>query len=218
MLGWAKSFLSKHLGGILSGGGTSSANQALGNQIMTQMGFQANNWPSLRALWAGESGWRTDAKNPSSGAYGIPQSLPANKMRSAGADYLTNPATQIKWGLGYIKSDYGDPRNAYSTWLGRSPHWYGAGTQSALPGWAMLGDRGGPELVNLRGGEQVMNASATRAAEFRTANNANNAGRSGGVGVIDYDRLAQAMARVHIDLDGRNVARSVDKRLGMALA
>jgi resuscitation-promoting factor RpfB len=49
-----------------------------------------------------------------SGAYGIPQSLPASKMASAGADYMTDPATEIRWGLGYIRATYGDPCTAWS--------------------------------------------------------------------------------------------------------
>ena len=59
-----------------------------------------------------ESGWVYDAEN-ASGAYGIPQALPASKMASAGSDYLTNPRTQIIWGLGYIKSTYGTPCGAW---------------------------------------------------------------------------------------------------------
>ena len=75
-------------------------------------------------LWTGESDWRWTATNASSGAYGIPQSLPASKMSQFGADYRTNPLTQIKWGLWYIEMSYGSPCNAWSTWQARSPHWY----------------------------------------------------------------------------------------------
>jgi hypothetical protein len=75
-------------------------------------------------LWTGESGWRWNAENAGSGAYGIPQSLPASKMSQFGSDYRTNPLTQIKWGLWYIEQSYGNPCNAWSTWLARSPHWY----------------------------------------------------------------------------------------------
>lgn len=75
-------------------------------------------------LWTGESGWRWNAENSSSGAYGIPQSLPASKMSQFGSDYRTNPITQIKWGLWYIEMSYGNPCNAWSTWQARSPHWY----------------------------------------------------------------------------------------------
>lgn len=76
----------------------------------------------LDSLWMKESGWNYRATNPSSGAYGIPQSLPASKMASAGADYLTNPITQVKWGLGYINSRYGSPCNAWAH--SQSVGWY----------------------------------------------------------------------------------------------
>ncbi len=69
-----------------------------------------------------ESGWNYTATNPSSGAYGIPQALPASKMASAGSDWRTNPATQVKWGLSYVKGRYGTPCQA---WSFKSSHgWY----------------------------------------------------------------------------------------------
>ncbi len=69
-----------------------------------------------------ESGWDERAMNRSSGAYGIPQSLPASKMRSAGKDWRTNPRTQIKWACSYMKSAYGSPSKAWNFWA--SHHWY----------------------------------------------------------------------------------------------
>lgn len=69
-----------------------------------------------------ESGWNYTATNPSSGAYGLVQALPGTKMASAGADWRTNPATQIKWGLSYMNSRYGSPCGAWSFW--QSHHWY----------------------------------------------------------------------------------------------
>ena len=63
----------------------------------------------LVKLWERESNWRHTATNSSSGAYGIPQSLPAEKMASAGSDWRTNPETQIDWGLNYIDRRYGSP-------------------------------------------------------------------------------------------------------------
>lgn len=78
----------------------------------------------LVPLWNGESGWRWNALNRSSGAYGIPQALPASKMASYGSDYQTNAATQIDWGLAYIDDVYGSPCAAWSKWNSRSPHWY----------------------------------------------------------------------------------------------
>jgi hypothetical protein len=76
----------------------------------------------LSQLWKHESGWRYKARNPYSGAYGIPQSLPASKMRSAGADWRTNPRTQVKWGLKYIKGRYGTPCGAWGHFTRRN--WY----------------------------------------------------------------------------------------------
>lgn len=113
--------------GNLFGGGNNSATQQIGETLAAAYGWSGANWSALKALWNGESGWNTFALNKSSGAYGIPQSLPADKMASAGADWKTNPATQIKWGLSYIKERYGDPLTAYKDWLGRSPHWYDHG-------------------------------------------------------------------------------------------
>jgi hypothetical protein len=84
--------------------------------MLSQFGFSpAAQFSCLNNIWTRESGWRYNAEN-ASGAYGIPQSLPASKMASAGADYLTNPATQIAWGLGYIKSVYVTPCNAWAFW------------------------------------------------------------------------------------------------------
>lgn len=68
-----------------------------------------NQFSCLVKLWERESNWRWNAENKSSGAYGIPQSLPASKMASAGPDWRTNPETQIRWGLGYISGRYGKP-------------------------------------------------------------------------------------------------------------
>lgn len=77
-------------------------------------GWGDDQFSCLVSLWEKESNWNHTAANPSSGAYGIPQSLPGNKMASAGADWQTNPATQIKWGLGYIKDRYQTPCGAWN--------------------------------------------------------------------------------------------------------
>ena len=79
-------------------------------------------WKALRLLWTRESGWRADAYNASSGAYGIPQSLPGSKMASAGADWRTSAATQINWGLGYIDGRYGSPCAAWAH--SEAVNWY----------------------------------------------------------------------------------------------
>jgi hypothetical protein len=77
-----------------------------------QFQLKPDEWICLDELWERESGWRTHRTphlraNRSSGAYGIPQSLPASKMATAGYDYRWNPITQVKWGLSYIKERYG---------------------------------------------------------------------------------------------------------------
>ncbi|MEU7468103.1 transglycosylase SLT domain-containing protein [Streptomyces sp. NPDC044984] len=69
-----------------------------------------------------ESSWNPTATNASSGAYGLVQALPASKMASAGSDWRTNPATQIKWGLDYMKDRYGSACDAWSFW--QANHWY----------------------------------------------------------------------------------------------
>ncbi|MEU8920532.1 transglycosylase SLT domain-containing protein [Kitasatospora sp. NPDC048545] len=69
-----------------------------------------------------ESSWNPLAVNASSGAYGLVQALPGSKMASAGADWRTNPATQIKWGLTYMNTRYGSPCGAWSFW--QAHHWY----------------------------------------------------------------------------------------------
>lgn len=132
---------------------TSGSAQAIAQAMLSQFGWGTDQWPPLQALWQRESGWSVSANNPASGAFGIPQSLPASKMASAGADYLTNAATQIKWGLGYIKDRYGSPAaaNAFQS----ANNWYGNGTANASPGWAVVGEHG-PELMRMRGGEQIL--------------------------------------------------------------
>ncbi|MGB4779227.1 lytic transglycosylase domain-containing protein [Microbacterium sp.] len=87
--------------------------QAIAYGMVRERGWGDDEYSCLVALWNKESGWRVGAYNASSGAYGIPQALPGNKMASAGADWETNPATQITWGLGYISGRYGTPCGAW---------------------------------------------------------------------------------------------------------
>ncbi|TNY35439.1 lytic transglycosylase domain-containing protein [Thermomonospora catenispora] len=89
--------------------------QQIAKAMLPSFGFDPDTqFGCLVKLWDKESGWRTTAQNPTSGAYGIPQALPGSKMASAGADWRTNPRTQIKWGLGYIKDRYGTPCAAWA--------------------------------------------------------------------------------------------------------
>ena len=87
--------------------------EATAQQLMPNFGFSVSGqYGCLYDLWERESGWVYDAEN-ASGAYGIPQALPGDKMASAGPDWQTNPATQINWGLGYIKDVYSTPCGAW---------------------------------------------------------------------------------------------------------
>ena len=134
-------------GAPLPAGGTPAQNKVLGQAMAANMGWTGQNWTDLLALWMQESGWNQKAYNKSSGATGIPQSLPASKMASAGSDYLTNPATQIKWGLGYIKDRYGDPSTAMAH--ERKYNWYDRGSYNV--------DR--TQLAMLHKGERVVPAA-----------------------------------------------------------
>jgi hypothetical protein len=85
-------------------------------------GWGAGEFKCLDSLWTKESGWRWNADNAGSDAYGIPQALPGTKMASVGSDWATNPITQIKWGLQYISSRYGTPCGAWAK--SGASNWY----------------------------------------------------------------------------------------------
>lgn len=94
--------------------GTPTANKALGKLLAGSYGWAGSGqWPYLESGWQEESGWNqyaaNDKSDPYNHAYGIPQANPGSKMSSAGSDWKTNPATQIRWGLNYIKQTYGSP-------------------------------------------------------------------------------------------------------------
>jgi hypothetical protein len=88
--------------------------QQIAMAMLSSYGWSSSEFSCLDQLWTRESGWNPQATNPYSGAFGIPQALPGSKMASAGADWATNPATQIRWGLGYIRETYGSPCAAWS--------------------------------------------------------------------------------------------------------
>ncbi|PZF56084.1 hypothetical protein DEJ23_10970 [Curtobacterium sp. MCSS17_008] len=98
--------------------------QAYARSAIGAYGWGADQFSCLVSLWNQESGWRANALNASSGAYGIPQSLPASKMAVAGADWRTNAATQVDWGLAYIHDAYGSPCAAWGHEMSVDPHWY----------------------------------------------------------------------------------------------
>ena len=102
--------------------GTVAEYQEYAKQKCYEYGWEDYDFYCLVLLWNRESNWRVTAENSSSGAYGIPQSLPASKMSTFGDDYLTNYKTQINWGLSYISARYGSPSNAWDH--SESTGWY----------------------------------------------------------------------------------------------
>ncbi|MFI6595486.1 transglycosylase SLT domain-containing protein [Nonomuraea sp. NPDC050536] len=99
-----------------------SRNKHIALGLVVQRAWSYHEFRCLDSLWTRESGWNHQAYNSSSGAYGIPQALPGGKMRGAGRDWRQNPATQIRWGLKYIKGRYGKPCGAWGHF--RSHNWY----------------------------------------------------------------------------------------------
>lgn len=127
--------------------------QSFAQSILGNYNWGSKEFGPLKSLWNQESGWSYTAKNPTSGAYGIPQALPASKMASAGSDWRTNYKTQVLWGLDYIRSRYGTPAEAWDH--EKAHNWYANGTPGASAGYAWVGERG-PELMKMRGGERII--------------------------------------------------------------
>lgn len=113
---------SRYVGATPTSCAVYQGNRAVGCNLLLAWGFGLDQMPCLDRLWTKESGWSTTAGNRSTGAYGIPQALPGSKMAKYGDDWPTNPETQIKWGLDYIKGRYGTPCGAWSSFLSRG--WY----------------------------------------------------------------------------------------------
>jgi phage-related protein len=170
--------------------------------LFPSMGWGPEQQQALIDLWNGESNWNPQAYNAASGATGIPQALPGNKMASAGADWQTNPATQIRWGLGYIKDRYGTPSEAYAQWLGRNPHWYEKGA------WEIPYD----QLAFLHRKEMVIPAKPAEAIRQR-------AGEGTSLQVtlerllsrLEHLALSAQTQKIVVQIDGRAVASMVTK-------
>ena len=107
---------------IITEGGQKGEYQKYALSQLANYGWAATEIYPLIKLWNRESGWNPNSHNGSSGAHGIPQALPASKMASEGSDYYTNGNTQIRWGLGYIRSRYGSPSGAWAHFC--SSGWY----------------------------------------------------------------------------------------------
>jgi hypothetical protein len=129
-----------------SGATSSNSNTVLGQKMAKDMyNWQGSQWSALNKLWTGESHWNNKAQNPGSTAFGIAQFLDQT-WKPYGAK-TTDAASQIKYGLEYIKDNYQDPANAWAKWNKRSPHWYDEGGV-VPPGETMVkNDTGKPEAL-----------------------------------------------------------------------
>lgn len=166
------------------------------------LGWSGSEWNSLYALWMQESGFNDHATNPSSGAYGIPQSLPASKMASAGSDWQTNPATQIKWGLSYIKGRYGDPNGAWAH--EKKYNWYDKGA------WRIEKD----ETAVVHRDEMILpakQAETVRAAILRE--NSTFGAKTGGSGNGVTLMFAKGAINVHLATGDRASAKQAAKQI-----
>ena len=130
----------------IGSGGPNSAPTGDHKHWLKQAGIPESWFNGLNSIIQQESGWRVNATNPSSGAYGIPQSLPGNKMASAGSDWRTNPITQLKWMYSYIKGRYGSLQNALS--FRTANGWYGNGGEFDSPEVIGIGEDGPEFAIN----------------------------------------------------------------------
>ncbi len=110
------------LGTVVAPTMANAATPASSAQALAAKIVPAGQLASFNKIVSHESSWNVTATNASSGAYGLVQALPGSKMASAGADWKTNPATQIKWGLNYMNERYGSPNAAWAFW--QTHHWY----------------------------------------------------------------------------------------------
>lgn len=167
--------VSSSSGGAGGSGGTASgsskANQAMGQRMAAARGWTTANgeWQALNNVMMHESGWNANAQNASSTAYGIGQFLDSTwgeYDRITKQQAMGNAQLQITAMLDYVAGRYGDPKSAWNGYFNRygpGQNGYAAGTSNAMPGFAMVGERG-PELVRLSGGQQILNASQTSQA------------------------------------------------------
>lgn len=100
----------------------SGSPRAIGRSLAAGKGWGGSQFACLDKLWTKESNWQVTADNPTSSAYGIPQALPGHRMKSHGAKWRTDAATQIRWGLDYIDDRYGSPCKAWAH--SRAVNWY----------------------------------------------------------------------------------------------
>lgn len=179
-----------------TGGGSSAANQTLGQKMMLAAGWPISQWPSLQALWTQESGWSDTSVNSGSGAYGIPQALGHGHPFNLG-----DAPAQIAWGLNYIKGRYGSPSAAEGH--ERAFNWYQRGGKTHWGGWNARGANfltNGPTLFGAGEGGRRERVSVTPA----------NTPTSGGARiVVNFNGPVYASSEKDIDELGQKVAGKI---------
>lgn len=190
---------------------------------MKQAGFSPSEYAAIDYIVNHESSWNPQAVNPSSGAYGLPQSLPASKLASAGSDWRTNPITQLKWMRNYVNERYGGANGALAFW--KANHWYADGGEVDKPTLAWIGED--PNFAKefvinpAKDSADLLIQKAVAAREqYKPASSApsvstysNSKGHSVSQSDLDHlvDQINKRPVEVNSYIDGKQVGHSVDQ-------
>ncbi|MDT2639548.1 tape measure protein [Enterococcus dongliensis] len=218
---------SKGAGDIYSGGSNSSGKSpkptGSHENWMRMAGFKPSEYGAINYIVNHESSWNPSATNPSSGAYGLPQSLPASKLASAGSDWRTNPITQLKWMRNYVNERYGGANGALSFW--KAHNWYANGGEVDKPTLAWIGEDPNYAkefIINpAKDSADLLIQKAVAAREqYKPATSApsvsaysNSRGHSVSQSDLDHlvDQINKRPVEVNSYIDGKQVGHSVDQ-------
>lgn len=209
--------------GNTNSGGTNAKPTGGHQNWMKQAGFSPSEYAAIDYIVNHESSWNPQAVNASSGAYGLPQSLPASKLASAGSDWRTNPITQLKWMRNYVNERYGGANGALSFW--KANHWYANGGEVDKPTLAWIGEdpnyakefiinpaKDSADLLIQKAIAAREQYKPTPSAQNYSSNN-NSIGRF--VTQTDLNQLINKInerpVKVNSILDGKQVGHSVDQ-------
>ena len=187
-------WIAKHLGsqGMYNGAIPTGDHASL----LKQAGIPESEWSDYDYIISHESNWNPHAVNPTSGSYGLPQALPANKMLSAGADWRTNPVTQLRWQHQYINDRYGSAKNARTYWQGH--HNYENGGLITQEQIARVGEHNKPEMILPLTDKFRTVQLAKRAVDFVNRNNSEPSNDSASVQMLSdkFDGLSKDLDKV----------------------
>ncbi|MDT2645879.1 tape measure protein [Enterococcus dongliensis] len=190
---------------------------------MKQAGFSPSEYAAIDYIVNHESSWNPQAVNPGSGAYGLPQSLPASKLASAGSDWRTNPITQLKWMRNYVNERYGGANGALNFW--RANHWYANGGEVDRPTLAWIGEDPNYAkefIINPAkdSADLLIQKAVVAREQYKPATSApsvsaysNSRGHSVSQSDLDHlvDQINKRPAEVNSYIDGKQVGHSVDQ-------